>query len=144
VSERVGLFRVENVETGLEDLPSVRGARAASPGGSTAFRALAPGGLHGTSIAMPPGGRMEQREVPMSDSGCPICHDGVLERVDGRLDQSGDSYLPTIVWRCPRCEYSRFEPAVRVRWRPAAEQPSELPSTEERPVEVVVRTRHAA
>lgn len=53
----------------------------------------------------------------MPEHSCPICHDGVLERVPGRLDQSGDSYLPTVVWRCPRCEYGRFEPALGTRWR---------------------------
>ncbi len=73
----------------------------------------------------------------MSDGGCPICHDGELQRVEGRLEQSGDSYLPTIVWRCPRCEYSRFEPAVRVRWRAAAEKLVEEPATE-------LPARHAA
>ncbi len=59
---------------------------------------------------------------------CPICHDGVLERIEGRLDQSGDSYLPTVVWRCPRCEYSRFEPAMRVRWRTAAADETPAPA----------------
>jgi hypothetical protein len=63
----------------------------------------------------------------MSDRSCPMCHDGVLEHAAGRLDQSGDSYLPTNVWRCQRCEYSRFEPALRVRWRPGAEQLDEEP-----------------
>jgi hypothetical protein len=63
----------------------------------------------------------------MSDRSCPMCHDGVLEHAQGRLDQSGDSYLPTLVWRCPRCEYSRFEPALRVRWRPGAEELDEEP-----------------
>jgi hypothetical protein len=63
----------------------------------------------------------------MADSRCPMCIDGVLEQVPGRLEQSGDSYLPTRVWRCPRCEYSRFVPALRVRWRPGAEKLDEEP-----------------
>jgi ribosomal protein L37AE/L43A len=56
----------------------------------------------------------------MREHACPICRQGTLERGEGRLDQSGDSYLPTAVWRCPRCEYARFEPVPQGRWVPAA------------------------
>ncbi len=52
----------------------------------------------------------------MSDVPCPMCRDGVLVRGEGELDQSGYSHLPTHVWRCGRCEYTRFEPAVHARW----------------------------
>ncbi len=61
------------------------------------------------------------------DTGCPMCRDGVLLRTEGRLDQSGDSYLPTDVWTCPRCGYSRFEPALNVRWRSAFEAETAKP-----------------
>ena len=54
----------------------------------------------------------------MPDLTCPICRNGVLERSEGRLDQSGESYVPTVVHRCRRCEYARFEPAVRAKWVP--------------------------
>jgi hypothetical protein len=57
----------------------------------------------------------------MAHTHCPICRDGVLTRSEGRLDQSGDSYLPTVVWTCERCEYTRYEPALHARWRPGAE-----------------------
>jgi hypothetical protein len=58
----------------------------------------------------------------MSNLACPMCRAGILRREEARLDQSGDSYLPTVAWRCPRCEYARFEPAVHGRWVPAAAQ----------------------
>lgn len=53
-----------------------------------------------------------------TDVVCPICRGGVLSRGDGRLEQSGDSYLPTVVWACPRCAYTRYEPAPRAHWQP--------------------------
>ena len=56
----------------------------------------------------------------MSNAACPMCRDGRLERMEARLDQSGDSYLPTIAWRCSRCELTRFEPAIHARWIPGA------------------------
>jgi len=56
----------------------------------------------------------------MSDIACPICRQGTLHRGEGRLDQSGDTYLPTVAWRCPRCEYARYEPMVQAHWVPAA------------------------
>jgi rubredoxin len=58
---------------------------------------------------------VEHEEVAMSIT-CPMCHDEKLTRSEGRLDQSGESYLPTVVWRCARCEYTRFEPAVHAKW----------------------------
>ncbi len=57
----------------------------------------------------------------VNDTSCPMCRDGVLLLTEGRLDQCGDSYLPTAVWSCERCGYSRFEPALHARWRSALE-----------------------
>lgn len=67
----------------------------------------------------------------MSDVRCPMCHDGVLARAEGRLDQSGDSFLPTEVWHCARCEYTRYAPAVKVRWQPS--HPAAEPAAEPAP-----------
>ncbi len=53
----------------------------------------------------------------MTENPCPICGGGSLVRGEGKLEQSGDSYLPTVVWSCALCEYKRFEPALGVRWR---------------------------
>ncbi len=79
------------------------------------------------------------------DTGCPMCHDGVLLRTEGRLDQSGDSYLPTAVWTCPRCEYSRFEPALNVRWRSALKPEPASPGRTDREEELPPEpTRRAA
>jgi len=57
----------------------------------------------------------------MAETACPMCRGGTLCPGQGRLDQSGDSYLPTVIWSCPRCGYARYEPAVGERWRPAVE-----------------------
>ena len=57
-----------------------------------------------------------------TDVPCPVCRGGGLVREEGRLEQSGDSYLPTAVWRCACCGYTRWEPAERARWQPAQEQ----------------------
>jgi hypothetical protein len=59
----------------------------------------------------------------MTDVSCPICGGGILSRSEGKLEQSGDSYLPTVVWTCPRCEYSRYEAATRAHWRSAVPAP---------------------
>ncbi|HUL60288.1 MAG TPA: hypothetical protein VLU43_13480 [Anaeromyxobacteraceae bacterium] len=48
---------------------------------------------------------------------CPFCDAGVLERADGRLDQSGTTYLPTVVHSCSICGYARYEPALHAAWR---------------------------
>ena len=55
----------------------------------------------------------------MSDTVCPMCRNGVLARGEGRLDQSGDTFLPTVTWTCACCEYRVFEPARTAGWRPA-------------------------
>ncbi len=53
----------------------------------------------------------------MQNESCPMCRDGVLTASGGRLDQSGESYLPTVVWSCARCGYTRYEAAVHARWQ---------------------------
>ena len=55
---------------------------------------------------------------------CPMCADGSAVRGEGRLEQSGDTYLPTVVWACRRCGYVRFEPALGASWRAGAEPES--------------------
>jgi len=57
----------------------------------------------------------------MAETACPMCRSASLCPGQGRLDQSGDSYLPTAIWSCACCGYVRYEPAVGERWRPAAE-----------------------
>ncbi len=78
----------------------------------------------------------------MTEIACPICRAGTLARGEGKLEQSGDSYLPTVVWSCACCGYARFEPALGRRWRPehvaALEAPPGL-----RPA-AVARSRRAA
>jgi hypothetical protein len=51
---------------------------------------------------------------------CSMCADGILTRSDGRLDQSGETYLPTTVWTCDVCGCTRYESAKVVAWRPHA------------------------
>lgn len=61
---------------------------------------------------------------------CPICQAGEIVRCEGRLDQSGYTYLPTTLWSCTVCGYARFEPALSAHWRPleaAAALPLALP-----------------
>jgi len=50
---------------------------------------------------------------------CKVCGNGEVQPHAGRLEQSGDTYLPTIVWACATCGFSRFEPAVGAHWRAA-------------------------
>jgi hypothetical protein len=50
---------------------------------------------------------------------CPICIDGDVVRREGQLEQSGESYLPTLVWGCTTCGWARYEPARHASWRPA-------------------------
>lgn len=52
---------------------------------------------------------------------CPMCADGVAVRGEGRLEQCGDTYLPTIVWTCRRCGYVRYEAAPGAIWRAECE-----------------------
>jgi len=58
---------------------------------------------------------------------CPMCDDGVAVRGEGRLEQSGDTWLPTTVWTCDRCGYARYEAALGARWR-AETEPGSPPS----------------
>ncbi len=50
---------------------------------------------------------------------CPMCADGEVSRSEGRLEQSGETYLPTSMWTCNTCGYVRYEPAIVARWRTA-------------------------
>jgi rubrerythrin len=50
---------------------------------------------------------------------CPICQQADVHLVEGRLDQSGHTFLPTAVWTCDLCGYARYEPALGVRWQSA-------------------------
>lgn len=78
------------------------------------------------------------REAAMTtDVMCPICRGGVLAREEGKLEQSGDSFLPTVRWRCALCEYTRYEPAPHARWQPG-------PAQEEPAVEAPAPHRRAA
>ncbi len=61
---------------------------------------------------------------------CPMCQAGEMARSEGRLDQSGYTYLPTTCWSCAICGFARFEPALGAHWRSmenAAEEPQPLP-----------------
>jgi hypothetical protein len=49
---------------------------------------------------------------------CPMCNDGVLTGSDGKLDQSGNTHLPTTVWACDVCGCVRYDGAARVGWQP--------------------------
>jgi hypothetical protein len=54
---------------------------------------------------------------------CPICQAGSIHRGEGRLDQSGGTYLPTTVWTCEVCGYAQFEAALGKDWRPTELRP---------------------
>jgi hypothetical protein len=56
---------------------------------------------------------------------CPICQAGSIHRGEGRLDQSGGTYLPTTVWTCDVCGYARYESALGAAWRAVAVAPVE-------------------
>ncbi|HZY04129.1 MAG TPA: hypothetical protein VFF02_11580 [Anaeromyxobacteraceae bacterium] len=46
-----------------------------------------------------------------------MCDQGVAVRGEGRLEQSGQTFLPTTVWTCDRCGYARYEAALGTQWR---------------------------
>lgn len=48
---------------------------------------------------------------------CPMCQAGEVVRSEGRLDQSGRTYLPTTLWSCAICGFARYEPALAAQWR---------------------------
>ncbi len=48
---------------------------------------------------------------------CERCLAGSIHRGQGRLDQSGNTYLPTTVWTCDVCGFAAYEPALGTRWR---------------------------
>lgn len=49
---------------------------------------------------------------------CPMCLAGEVVRSEGRLDQSGHTYLPTTMFSCAICGFARYEPALATQWRP--------------------------
>ena len=55
---------------------------------------------------------------------CPMCGEGELRSREGRLEQSGNTYLPTTIWGCTGCGYARWEAARGVSWRPVEEAPA--------------------
>jgi uncharacterized Zn finger protein len=61
---------------------------------------------------------------------CPMCSDGEVTRSEGRLEQSGNTYLPTSMWTCNTCGYVRYEPAVVVHWRPSESSRKYAPAME--------------
>jgi hypothetical protein len=46
-----------------------------------------------------------------------MCPDGEVTASEGKLEQSGNTYLATTVWTCSLCGYVRYEPALSARWR---------------------------
>jgi len=56
----------------------------------------------------------------MADDRCPVCKNGDVRRHEGKLDQSGFTYLPTVVWSCDVCGYARYEAVRDARWLPLA------------------------
>jgi hypothetical protein len=48
---------------------------------------------------------------------CPMCKDGMLTASEGKLDQSGGTYLPTTTWSCDVCGCVRYDGAKASAWR---------------------------
>jgi hypothetical protein len=46
-----------------------------------------------------------------------MCADGVLTASEGKLDQSGHTYLPTTMWSCDTCGCVRYDAANSARWQ---------------------------
>jgi hypothetical protein len=59
---------------------------------------------------------------------CPMCDGGEMVRSQGKLEQCGDTYLPTTVSSCSLCGYAKFEPAVGVHWRSEGEPVPVIPA----------------
>ena len=55
---------------------------------------------------------------------CPMCTDGILTRTDGKLDQSGETYLPTAIWACDTCGCVRYDAAKVAAWKSHGAQES--------------------
>jgi hypothetical protein len=53
-----------------------------------------------------------------------MCSGGELVCREGRLEQSGETFLPTTTWSCGLCGYAVWEPALGVRWRSVADEPA--------------------
>ena len=57
---------------------------------------------------------MDQRKCPQCAKSKGVANgEGVLKPSPGKLDQSGDEYLPTTVWTCntPYCAYKEWDAA---------------------------------
>jgi len=64
------------------------------------------------------------RERAMTESHrCPMCGEAELRCREGRLEQSGNTHLPTTIWSCSACGWARWEPARGVAWRADAQAP---------------------
>lgn len=50
-----------------------------------------------------------------------MCDGGEMVSREGRLEQCGETYLPTVVSSCARCGYTKFEPAIGVHWKADAD-----------------------
>jgi len=59
---------------------------------------------------------------------CPNCAHGVLSSREGKLDQCGNTYLPTILWTCDTCGLERYEPATGAHWRSVAQEATATPA----------------
>ncbi len=64
--------------------------------------------------------RPKPEPTTMDQAKCPMCAEGEVSRTEGKLEQSGATYLPTSVWRCNSCGYVRYDPAPSAQWRPLA------------------------
>jgi len=62
--------------------------------------------------------RRRKERLMYATAPCPNCAHGVLSSSEGKLDQCGNTYLPTILWTCDTCGLERYEPATLARWRP--------------------------
>ncbi len=68
----------------------------------------------------------------MDRDKCPMCAGGEITRSEGRLDQSGATYVPTDVWTCNICGYVRFDPATATPWQPLFREAAPQAQGEER------------
>jgi hypothetical protein len=46
-----------------------------------------------------------------------ICCGTEMKRSEGRLEQSGQTHLPTIVWTCETCNTQHWDAARNVPWQ---------------------------
>lgn len=58
---------------------------------------------------------------------CSMCQAGEIRQSQGRLDQCGNTYLPTTVWTCDVCGFARYEAARDVPYRSSLPEPAVAP-----------------